>query len=82
VAEIKVGDRVRHRASGEVGVVIDVFVGCTNPTHLFVLHCLNRPNECNKQVLKYKVSAGFGKDFEYGEGVVEPLEDGHEAKKA
>jgi hypothetical protein len=79
--EIKKGDKVRHRASGEVGIVTNVVTQCNNPEHKPFLICVlaEPPYElktpCQLEVVGYAISTGFGKNYNYAKEIVELIGD-------
>ena len=90
--EFKPGDMVRHRASGQVGVVVDADTGCVNESHhaIGVGGCwvareglsfrdprpLSRKPDCVMKVHTYKVEVAFGATVDVRPFVLEPVSDG------
>lgn len=74
--KFKVGDLVKRRGSGETGVVLELYVNCTNPDHVTGFQCLGdgfrdcRPGPTGT----YKVSLGFDRCVDAVECELRPSE--------
>lgn len=78
---MKVGDLVRHRASGERAVVSEVIMHCDNPEHVRlgpVGHIAdgfgNLKKDCTSVLWGYKVSFGLDRQATVRPHHIEPVE--------
>jgi hypothetical protein len=70
--EIKQWGRIRHKTSGELGIVTDLLYRCVNPTHI-LFSCLGRPQDCVNLLVGYKISTGFDTSYNVAKELVEPV---------
>jgi hypothetical protein len=76
----KQGDKVRHRASGEIGIITVVVEACFKHNHLH--HMNGYSNDCYMEKSDcYDVSLGFDNNVKYVSGYLLELVDEEELPK-
>lgn len=61
----KLGDRVRHRESGEAGIIARVAQKCVNPKHRIAFAHALAPGDCELEPIgRYDITTGFDKTLE------------------
>lgn len=70
VKSIKVGDKVKHRASGEIGIVTKIHTACAKHTTLQHTKMKGESLDCDfKLTGRVTISTGFTKAMELEQGV-------------
>lgn len=73
-----VGDLVRHRASGQVGVIEYVNTKCQNPKHTHAYHCMSGQGCERVPCGTYDLSTGIGESADSIDGFLLAHVDGTE----